>query len=108
MKKSKNTNINIKEEIYKMSQNDRNAIIYGIRSEIPILNLNAIVFGTKFKYSEPEFIEIMKGNFADSEITFFGNELRKFVSASLHLLGVQEYSGDDLLIKNLIKSKFEF
>ncbi len=102
------SNITVKEMIHKMTQNDHDAIISGIHSDIPILNLNAIIYGTRYKYNDPEFIDTMKLRFADSKITFFGMELSEFVSASLHLLGVQEYAGDDLLVKNLIRSQFDF
>lgn len=108
MMKFKNTDIDVQNVINRMADHDTKAIIYGISSDIAILNLNAVIFGTKFKMKDSEFVETMKNTLINSETKFFGIELNKFVLASLHLLQVQEYVGDDETVNRIIKSNFDF
>lgn len=97
--KLNNIDIDVQKMIVLMEQNDVNAILCGIHSTLPILNLNAIIFGTKFKIKNPDFISEMKNNLIKSNVKFFGTKLSSFVIASLHILGIQKYSGNDTFIR---------
>ena len=90
--------------IDRMSQNDTEAILLGAKSNIPILNLNSILFGTKFKITEEEFLEVLKTKLLNSDDSFMGTPLKIFAVASLDVLGVQKYTGKDAEICNLINS----
>lgn len=103
-----NMDLDTQEIINKMSSGNFEAILYGAHSNIPILNLNAIIFGTKYLLKDTDFINIIKSSFLNSNITFFGVEIKKIATASLHLLGVKKYTGEDHFIKELIDSKFNF
>ena len=91
-----------------MVDNNVSALMEGINSNIPILNLNAIIFGTRYKFNNDDFINTIKERFVDSNIKFFGTELKCFAIASLHLLNVQKYVGTDRTILRLIESNFYF
>ena len=68
-----------------MADNNACAILKGINSDISILNLNAIIFGMKYKFNNNDFVNTIKERFVDSNIKFFGTELKCFAIASLHL-----------------------
>ena len=108
IKNSNNMNLEIQTLIDQMADNNACAILKGINSDIPILNLNAIIFGTKYKFNNFEFVNNIKERFVDSNIKFFGTELKCFAIASLHLLNVQKYVGFDRTILRLIESNFYF
>ena len=94
--------------INNMSNNDLDSIILGVKSDIPVLNLNAVIFGTRFNVKDVDFITALTDDLISSKETFFGNDLSSFVRASLDLLGIQPYNGDDDFTKRLIKSNMNF
>lgn len=100
--KFKNTN----EIIELMSENNAEAIIFGAKSDLPVLNLNAVIFCAKYNVKLENFIFMLKNSFINSDITFFGMPFSKIAIAALDVLGVEKYSGDDSLVKQLIDSKF--
>lgn len=104
--KSVNTNNSVNSLIARMSTNDMHAVLLGAKSDIPILNLNAVIFGTKFRCTSPEFIELLKTKMLDSSVSFMGTPLESFATAALDILGVQEYNGTDDFICKLISSDF--
>lgn len=104
MMKSKNTD----EIIGMMKNNDTDAIIYGAESNIPILNLNAVIFGVKYRVSSDQFISLLKDKLLKSEVSFFGMKFSKIVTAALDVLNIEKYYGDDKLIMQLINSQFNF
>ena len=106
--KSLYTDIEIKTLVDKMSQNDSAAILYGAKSDSPILNLNAVLFGAKFGYKSQEYIDILKTKLRASEASFMGTPLKIYVDAALDVIGAQKYNGDDADIQRLIDSKFNF
>ncbi len=108
MTKSKNMDIDdVQYIIDRMKEGHVEAFLYGMDSDIPILNLNAVNFGTKYHCQRKEFIDRLK-KLTDSNITFFGNEMKQFAVAALDVLGVQTYTGNDAFIKKLITSQFQF
>lgn len=108
MRKLENMDTDVQNAIKRMSDNDVQEIINCINSELPILKLNAIMFGTKFKIKKSEFVNALKNISTNSKITFFGVGLSKFALASLHLLKIQEYEGTDDTVNRFIKSDFDF
>ncbi len=106
--KSVNTNDNIQNLINKMAQNDGTAILIGAKSDKPILNLNAVIFGTKFKCKSQDFIDVLKTKLFNSDKSFMGTPLKVFVTAALDILEVKKYNGNDAEIRKLINSNFDF
>lgn len=102
MMKSKNTD----EVIKLMEENNIEAIIFGAESDLPILNLNSVIFGAKYKVSSEKFISLLKEKLIKSEASFFGMSLSKIVTAALDVLGVEKYSGNDISIIRLVNSNF--
>lgn len=104
MMKSKDTI----EIIKLMEANNIEAIIFGAKSDLPILNLNAVLYGAKYKVSSEKFISLLKEKLIKSEASFFGVPLSSYIVAALDVLGVEKYSGDDNLIIRLVDSNFNF
>ncbi len=108
MKKSNDTNFDTQELINKMASGDEPSIIIGVDSDVPVLNLNAVLFGAKYKIKNPNFINTIRNKLLYSEDSFFGIKLSDYVQAALHVLGVQKYVGYDYFINRLIESNFDF
>ena len=94
--------------IERMAMNDTEAILLGAQSDIPILNLNATIFGAKFRCTSPEFAEMLKTKMLYSDSTFMGTPLASFAVAALDVLRIQKYRGTDKFICELISSNFDF
>lgn len=99
---------NINEVIEMMKENNLDAIIFGAESDLPILNLNAVIFGTQNRISSEKYISLLKDKFLKSDISFFGMPFSKIVTAALDVLGVEKYAGNDDSIIRLINSNFIF
>lgn len=97
---------NTDEMISEMKNNNVDVIISGATSSSPLLNLNAVLYGTKFKIKSKEFTSALKDNLVHSNEKFFGMPLSEIVIAALDVLGVEKYSGTDKLILRLISSEF--
>lgn len=104
MMKSKSTN----EIIDMMRARNVDAIIFGAESDSPILNLNAVIFGTQNKVLSDKYIALLKEKLIKSDTAFFGMPLSKIVTAALDVLGVEKYSGNDASVIRIIKSDFKF
>jgi len=89
-----------------MSENIE-AIIYGAKSDISILNYTAVKFGTKYRITAPEYINQLR-ILKDNHTEHFGVPISKMAVAALDVLEVEKYSGDDSLIIRLIDSAFDF
>lgn len=105
MTKSKNTDFNAIIDL--MASGNEEAIILGINSITPILNMNAIIFGAKFKCTNKIFVDALSNRFIRSPVTLMGNEISQFALAALDVIGIQKYYGNDEFIIKLIKSNFE-
>ena len=92
-------------KINAMHKGDVNIIKDCIVSNSPILLLNAIMAGTKRKLHDDNFIKGVK-DAENSDETLMGIPLKKVAAASLHLLGVKKYSGNDETIKTMIDTEF--
>lgn len=90
--------------VEKMEKGDIDTIISCVYSDIPILVLNAIIFGGQHRIKDASFIRRLKEDLIFSDITFFGKKLSDFVEVTLDLLDVQKYKGNDDYIKELINT----
>lgn len=90
-----------------MKDKNSDAIMYGATSSMPILQLNAVIYGTKNKLRYPEFVSFLNNN-ENNEIYFLGVSLSKIIMASLDVLGIKKYNGNDEEVKKIIESKFDF
>ena len=85
----------IKERIDEIHNGSVKAIMDGITSSSPIEFLNAMI------------LESVK-NAENNETVMMGVQISEFAKASLDILGIKEYRGDEKRIKDMIESKFEF
>lgn len=97
----------IKERIDEIHNGSVKAIMDGITSSSPIEFLNAMIFGTRLGIDNAKFIESVK-NAENNETVMMGVRISEFAKASLDILGIKEYRGDEKRIKDMIESKFEF
>lgn len=99
MKSSKDINRIIEE----MQKGNRKAIVEAIESSSPILQLNGLMFASKYSVYEASEA-VRKLDCKDNK--FMGTPLSNFKTATMHLLDIAEYKGDEKQIKDMIKSKF--
>lgn len=85
---------------------DTDAIVQGITNESPIVQLNALIYGTKMKLKSQTFVGGVH-SLTDSDSVFFGVPMWKYAKAALHVLEIKKYTGDDDFILRLIDSGFE-
>lgn len=96
---------NVQKLIDDMHGGNTDAIINNISSEVPFVVLHAIMSGTKSGLKEPAFLEGVRSAEA-SDASLLGIPVSKVATASLHLLDVKKYDGSDIVVKQLIESKF--
>lgn len=83
------------------------AIINGISSNRPFELINAIIAGTKLDFRSEKFIEGLK-RAEQNEETLLGVPIKEFAIASLDVIGVRKYIGDNDRIKEMIRCKLNF
>ena len=69
-------------------------------SDLPIDNLNALLFGTKYKIKTHRFISAIKNKMLCSKASFFGVPMKKYAIAALDVLDIDKYSGKYYLYSN--------
>jgi hypothetical protein len=89
-----------------MHRGDNNAILNGISSPVPVVVLNAIIAGTQRNLRDTTFIDGVK-KAGTSHETLLGIPVKSVAAASLHLLDVQEYSGNDSMVLAMIDSRLK-
>ena len=99
MKSSKDMNKTIQE----MQNCNKRVIVEAIESSSPILQLNGLMFASKYSVYEASDA-IKKLDCKDNK--FMGTPLSNFKIAAMHLLGIAEYKGNETQIKEMIESKF--
>lgn len=77
-----------------------------IKSQTPVLAVNAIIAGGRIGLHDVEYINGLKVAEKSTE-TLLGIPIQKLAVAALHLSGEKKYDGNDKQIKNLIKTKFD-
>lgn len=97
---------NTQKMIDAMHKGDAEIIRNCITSKSPILLINAIMAGTKRKLHDDTFIKGVR-DAEDSTEVLMGYPIKKAATASLHLLGVRKYSGNDEMIKTMIADAFD-
>ena len=97
---------NTDEIIEAISNNDKEAIIQGISETRPIVQINALIFGTKLKLKDKIFVEAVS-KLRDSGNSFFGVPMYKYAVAALDVLDAEKYKETDEFIQRLIKSGFD-
>ena len=97
------------DKIDKMLQGDKAILKQSLESNNAILRMIAIINCTKFKINDNETIKNIKMLVKDSSfIDICGFKVCEVAIASLHLLKVERYQGEDNSILRLIKSNLEF
>lgn len=91
--------------INRMHNGEVSAILTGISSGSDILNLNAIITGTRIGLDDNSFILKVKA-LKNSDAVLLGTHLSHVAKAALDVLKIEEYSGDNKLIKELIDTRF--
>lgn len=91
--------------IDEMHKGNAKIITENIVSSTPIIVLNAIMAGTKMGIKSPAFLNGVAAA-EESSVVLLGIPLRNFATASLHLLGKKEYTGEDPSIISIINSRF--
>lgn len=99
---------NIQNKIDLMYSGDTEEIVSNVNSDIPILVANAIIAGTKKCLKNSVFLDAIQNKVTNSDITFFGMPLSDIAIASLDILGINKYKGNDDNILKLIHSGFNF
>lgn len=84
-----------------------NAIIEYLTGTNEHNRLMALLEIARTKNVTPSIISLIKLQ-KDNDFKLFGNPIKSFALATLHLIGVEEYTGDDLLVKDLIECKMNF
>lgn len=97
------------DKIDKMLQGDKIILKQSLESDNAILRMVAIINCTKFKINDDEIIKNIKMLVTDSSfIDICGFKVCEVATASLHLLKIKRYQGENSSILRLIKSNFEF
>ena len=97
--------LDIQSMINKMHSGDIEVIISCVDSEKSILAMNALMAGTKMMVRDVRFLSGVK-KAKKSEVVLLGIPLKKVAIAAEHLLGIQEYWGNDQVILDMISSRF--
>jgi hypothetical protein len=95
------------ETIKKMQSGDISTLKNGFNAKGAIYRVNAIAWATKNNIIDEELIAYIKKSINDNTL-ISGYTVGQFALASLDILNIQKYQGDDISVKNLIKSNFDF
>jgi hypothetical protein len=90
-----------------MYSGDKEMILESIRSETPILILNAIISGTQQKIRDEKYIDGLRMATLNN-IALLNVKISELAVAALDVLGIEEYHGDDQRITSYIESAFNF
>ena len=95
--------------INRMLNGDVAAIKLGLDSNNTALKINAIIYSTVFHIDDAAVVDQIKEMTKDnSYLRICAFTVGEFATASLHLRGVEKYSGNNDSIVRLIESKFQF
>lgn len=92
-----------------MLKGDIISIKKGLDSDNISLQINAIIHSTRLKIIDKYIIQkILSLKDSKNYLNICAFTVGEFAAASLHLHGVEEYTGDNDSIKRLVESKFIF
>lgn len=98
---------NIQQRVDNMHKGSVSDIMGGIYSDCLFERLNAIIAGTRIHLLDKKFVDCVKAE-TETETTLMGVPVKEFAVASLEVLEIQKYSGDNPRVKGLIQCKFNF
>ena len=93
--------------IDRMRKGEKKAILDGLSHSGAIYRMNAISFFAISRIQDAE-IESKIMELKNDDTVLDGYSVSDFASAALDLLGIETYTGNKALVKDLIESKFEF
>lgn len=97
------------DKINKMLEGDKTILKQGLKSDNAISRMVAIINCTKFKIDDSKTIEDIINLTEDTSfIDICGLKVCEVALASLHLLKVKKYTGENNSVLRLIESGFEF
>ena len=80
------------------------AIVKGVSSSVPLVVMNAILAGTEQDLHDTAFIDGVR-RAGESSAILLNIPLRSVAAASLHLLGAEQYRGQDSMIWSMIHNR---
>lgn len=92
----------IQSEIDKMKNGEKNVVIDSICSGIPILQINAILFGVKHGIDDPIFLKTLS-ELTDSDVNVFGVSMSECAKAACDVLNVIPYRGSEERVIRIIE-----
>lgn len=103
--------LDIKDEDRKLIQQiqagDSSAIMQGLSHPGAFYRINATINAVRYKASDP-VLKIRLDRLKHDQIIMNGYRVSDFAISALDILGLEKYAGNDLRIRALINSKFEF
>lgn len=97
----------VQTQIDRMISGNEDEILSGILSDRPIVLVNAIMSGARHRIADPKFVEALKQISSSSTEKVMGLPLSKVAAAALCILKNEQYDGEDKVIDNLVRSRFE-
>lgn len=96
----------VQNKVDSMHNGNIEAILSGVSSENNYLIMNAILCGAKMKLKDESFISGLESA-RNSEAVLLGYPLKSIAEAATHFVTETKYSGNDDLVKTLIKNEFK-
>lgn len=82
-------------------------ILNGIKSNNTFELINAIIAGTRMNIKDNKFVDRLESAMKNEE-TLLGVPVYEFATASLDILGIKKYKGNNRRIKEMIQSELKF
>lgn len=96
-----------RELLKKIQDGDRNAILQGLAHPGAFYRINATMSAGRHFVKEP-VIGIYLKRLKEDNMIMNGYRVSDFAYAALDILGIEKYIGNDIRIRRLINSKFDF
>ena len=93
--------------LQRMKKGNKSAILEGLRHPGALFRINGIINVERYGLKDEEIIDYILDLKCD-KISFDGYSVSDFAISALDLLDLEKYNGNDVAIKQLIESKFEF
>lgn len=96
-----------RELLKKIQNGDRDAILQGLAHSGAFYRINAAVSAGKYFVREP-VIGIYLKRLKEDKIIMDGYRVADFAYAALDILEIEKYMGNDIRVRRLINSRFNF